>query len=277
MMQAANAAGIPVPRLAWFEEDTSVIGEPFYLMDRVAGRIPLDRPSFHAEGWIAELPIDARRALTNNALATLARLHRLPWREGFEFLAKAHGPGEVGLDRYLGWIERWYAWVAREWLAKGYAFPVLEAGLRYARTHQPENPPVAVLWGDCRLGNIFFASNNLSIAALLDWEMAALGPPELDLAWWLMMERFWSEGVGVKPLAGFPDAAESRALFETHLGRRAENLAYYDILAWLRFSIISLRQVARRIAVGVLPPGADPTAENAINRSLREALERAGA
>jgi aminoglycoside phosphotransferase (APT) family kinase protein len=260
MMETAGKSGLPVPPVLWAEPNPDLLGAPFFVMGKMDGRVPPDLPSYHAVGWITELSPEERRRLSLNALETLAAIHGLD-RRSFDFLDRP-GRGRLGLDRLLAHTEDWFAWAAR-----GLPNPVVEAGLRYLREHQPRDPEVRVTWGDCRIGNIMFA-DDVSVVAVLDWEQAALGPPELDLGWWLMMERFWSEGRGVEPLEGFPDKAETISLYEKMLGRAVDDLPYYEILAYVRFAIIAIRATDLNVQDGIIPQNTTMATNNPITQML---------
>ena len=88
VMRALHAEGsVPVPDVRWFEEDLDVLGDRFLVMPRVAGQVPADNPSYHADGWMAEL-----------APAEQARL----WMAGIDTMAKIHRLDRAGIG--LGWI-----------------------------------------------------------------------------------------------------------------------------------------------------------------------------
>jgi aminoglycoside phosphotransferase (APT) family kinase protein len=108
-------------------------------------------------------------------------------------------------------------------------------------------------WGDARVGNIIFDEHN-RVAAIIDWEMASTGPAEVDLGWWLMMDEFYSTGLGVDPLPGVPDEPSQLRRWEQLMGRSAENLLYYKILAALRFAIICTRTFDHFADKGLLAP-----------------------
>ena len=103
---------VPVPRMFWLEQDATVLGAPFYVMQRVDGRIPPDNPPYHVSGWVAELRPEQRAALWWSGLEVLARIHRLDWRAlGLEFLIPAGGAANP-LARQLDYYERYLAWAA---------------------------------------------------------------------------------------------------------------------------------------------------------------------
>jgi aminoglycoside phosphotransferase (APT) family kinase protein len=78
--------------------------------------------------------------------------------------------------------------------------------------------------------------------------MACLGPGEIDLAWFLMFDDFYSTYRGVQRLAGIPGRSQVIAAYEEAAGRRVHNLEYYDMLALARFAIIFVRASARYCA-----------------------------
>src|SRR5277367_5118323 len=84
--------------------------------------------------------------------------------------------------------------------------------------------------------------------------MAAVGPAELDLGWFLFMADMYSRGFGVPRLEGLPDRAETIALFAEALGRRlSDDLRYYEVLGALRMSICTIRFVDLQVGYGRLP------------------------
>jgi aminoglycoside phosphotransferase (APT) family kinase protein len=245
-MEALAGWPVPVPPLLFHEPDPAVLGRPFYVMGHVEGRVPQTTPSYHATGFVADELGEAERAeLWFNGLTALAELHALDCRRGFDFLRRPHR-GARGLDQYLDWVRDWY-----QWMRAGRAYPIVEAALDHLFANKPRDAPDAVLWGDARIGNVVFDSGN-RVAALLDWEMAALGPAEVDLAWWVVMDQVLSEGLELPRLAGLPDRAESVAFYERASGRPVRHIEYYEILAALRFALVLIRATERYRSVGLV-------------------------
>ncbi|MGH7859884.1 MAG: phosphotransferase family protein [Candidatus Binatia bacterium] len=266
MMEAlARHPTVPVPPLRWLETDAAVLGAPFFLMARVEGRVPPDIAAHQPDNYVIELAPNERAQLCRNGLEVMARLHGIDWRPDFAFLDQPRR-GRAGLDQYLSWVEDWYAWSAH-----GRSFPIIEAGLRHLRKNQPVEPEVRVVWGDARLGNMILAEDH-SVRAVLDWEMAALGPPEVDLGWWIVWEHIWTVESGVDALEGILSRVVTLAAYERLLGRPIESFEYYEVLAAVRAALIFLRGIDKRIEFGVMPPTTRLGADNVASRFLARRL-----
>jgi aminoglycoside phosphotransferase (APT) family kinase protein len=156
------------------------------------------------------------------------------------------------------------------WAAEGGSLPLHEAAMAWLEANRPEEPPVGVNWGDARIGNMMF--RDFEPVAVFDWEMATLGPAEVDLAWWLVLERYSAEGNGQPPLPGFPSRAETIATYESLLGRPVRDLEYYEVWAALRFAIVLVRVIRMMTAHGVIPPGSGVDLENFATAELRRLI-----
>ena len=109
--------------------------------------------------------------------------------------------------------------------------------------------------------------------AVLDWEMVTLGPAEVDLAWWLVLERYHTEGVGAAPLPGFPPRAEVVARWEGIVGRRAQDLFYYEVWGAFRFALVLIRIADQMTEYGVMPEGSGFERNNPATQMLAKMLE----
>jgi aminoglycoside phosphotransferase (APT) family kinase protein len=235
MSALAGQPGVPVPRIRFTESDERVLGAPFYVMDRVPGRVPGDVPSWHRKGWTVDLSPALRTRLHDNGLAALVALHQVDWRPALGFLDP---PGDgTALDRYLAQLERWYEWCEP---SRRFGPDVLAAGLRQVLDHRPGDAAEGVVWGDARVGNMCFA-DDLSVAALFDWESATIGPPGIDLGWWLMFERYLCEAQGLRRLDGVPGREATIARYRELGGAAVPDIAYYELLAAVVMSLITSR------------------------------------
>lgn len=268
VMRALAATDVPVPAVLWQEKDPGILGSPFYLMERVAGRIPPDSPPYHGQGWVTEISPAERSSIWWSGLEILARIHGLDWRALGVLPAPQKGTTPLGAQ--LDYYRRFLGWAAQ-----GGSYPASEAGLAWLERHRPQGEePAALCWGDSRLGNMIFREGRC--VAVLDWEMVTLGNPAQDVAWWLFFDEHHSTGCGIPRLEGIPSAEETVARYEQWAGRPLQHLAYYDVFAAFRFSVIMIRVAQLLGDLGILPAESDFAANNICTRMLLEKLERAG-
>lgn len=228
-MAALANTGIPLPPLVGYEADPEIAGEPFYVMGKVDGEAPPDLPPFTVAGWVHDAPASVQAELYTAGLDMLARIHRL------DVAALDLPELPRGFDDLLDRTEAWYRWAAGP---EGH--PILDQVLVWLREHQPTDPsPDVVNWGDARLGNLIFQGT--SPVAVLDWEMSAIVPGEVDLGWWLFLNRHHTDGMGVPRLPGFPTDPETVQRYSEAIGRPARHVPYYEAFAGFRFAIIFLR------------------------------------
>lgn len=266
-MEILAPTGIPVPKMRWYEEDASVLGQPFYVMDRVEGVIPADHPPFAHGGWLFDATPAQQSALVRSALGVLAELHRLDWRGlGFEFLARPEY-GATPFAQQLGY----YTMMLR-WAAAGRSMPVVEAAHAWLEAKRPADEPAPSLtWGDARIGNMIF--RDFRPVAVLDWEMVTLGPGEVDLAWWLVLDRYHTEGVGAQPLPGFPSRDAIVAQYQDLVGRRVRDLFYYEVWGAFRFALVLIRVADMMTEYGVMPPDSGFERNNPATQMLASMLQ----
>jgi aminoglycoside phosphotransferase (APT) family kinase protein len=122
----------------------------------------------------------------------------------------------------------------------------------------PANDRLVLNWGDSRIGNIIY--RDYLPVAVLDWEMATAGPPEVDVAWLVFMHIFMQDMVtrhGFPGLAGLFEGDQVLSLYEEFSGERLEELSWYIAFAGVRFAIILLRMGLRSAAFSQQPPAED--------------------
>ncbi len=248
---------VPVPPPRWFEPDRSVLGVPFFVMGRVDGRVPADLPPYTFEGWVRNLDPDAQRRLWCSSIDVLAGVHRInPRDHDLRFLDRG-GSGDDDLARYLDREWRYF-----EWAADPEQYPTIRAAHEWLVDHRPADPGPSVMnWGDARLGNIMF--RDVEPVAVFDWEMAALGPREIDVGWSLFLHAFFvdvAEQLGLDPGVAFPDRAATAAWYERRTGVQLQDLEWYEAFAGYRFAAIMTRTNARMVAAGEAEPLEEPEA-----------------
>ena len=265
ILEALHQDGVvPVPRPLWREDDPGVLGAPFYAMERVEGRAALDDPPYTASGWFIDLKPGDRTTVILNGLDTMAQVHATDLdRYGLSSLNRP-GTGDP-LDREISYYEQYYAWAA-----EGRRHPTIEGALGWIHDHRPSDlEPRVLCWGDARPANLL-VRDDLSVAAVLDWEMATLASPLLDLGWWLFMQRHHTEGYGIPAPHGLPDRGATIGHYQRISGHDTTAIDFYEAFAALRGSIIMLRLATMMIEGGILPDDADLLHNNPGSRILAE-------
>jgi len=234
MRAVADASDVRVPRIDFAEPDPAVLGTPFFLMDRIDGRVPSDFPSYHAEGWFADLTAAERERSWWNGITEMERLHRIDWQH-FAFLSGGSQEAPTAGSYIESFVGNWFDWAAQD-----QPYPFVEESLRFLLAHQPPVHQVGLVWNDARLGNTMFRSD-LEVASLLDFEVASLGPPEIDLAHWMYLDDVFSLSFGIPRIDGIPDEAEAIAGFERVYGWKMPYFSYYQAVAALKILVLSIR------------------------------------
>jgi len=164
----------------------------------------------------------------------MGRFHRLDYKQlGFGHLQV---PGVTALQQQLAY---WQDYL--DWALEGDGHAICQAALDWLQSRQPVAEPTVLCWGDARLGNIIFSESLDSVAAVLDWEMAVLGNPVQDLAWFNYLDTTFAEGLGMPRLAGLPGYDETVAQWEEVAGFSARDYDYYLIFAGMRYALILSR------------------------------------
>jgi aminoglycoside phosphotransferase (APT) family kinase protein len=258
---------VPTPEVIAYEPDPAPLGQPFYVMRHVDGRIPDDNPPYALVGWLKDEDPAVQRAHYEQGIDLLAALARVtPAEVGLDlFLAASDTPG---LDRQ---IATWQDLL--EWGREGTDQPTIDAAWEWLDRNRPADPGRdVVLWGDARISNVVFAPDGTP-KAVLDWEMATSGPGEVDLAWYLWLDRQFTDVFGAPRLDGFPGEDALVARWEEGVGHAAADLDWYLVFAGVRFSTVLMRVALRAIADGKVPPDADVYRNHLGTRLLAQTLE----
>ncbi|MGW0579850.1 phosphotransferase family protein [Streptomyces sp. NPDC002920] len=270
MRLVAQRTDLPVPRAIWLEEDPGPLGAPFFVMERVEGRVPPDvMPYTYAGNWLHSASDEEREHLEATTIGLLARLHdQVPAHEA-EFLASP-GEGDV-LRRHVAAQRAYYDWVVAG-LAPS---PLIEAAFDRLAELWPDDPGAPVLnWGDARIGNVVY--DGFEPAAVLDWEMAALAPREVDLGWTIYLHRFFHDltvASGQRGLPGFLRRDRVEARYAELTGHTPRNMEFHTLYAALRHAVVMLRIAYRQAYFGEVALPADPDTLILHHGSLRAMVQ----
>lgn len=259
-----RVSAVPVPAVLGVEQDAGVLGSPFFVMRHVEGRVLPDVPTYHKRGWLTELSPADRTRHWDEGLRALAAIATLP-AGAFAFLAEP-GSSQAPLRQLLTATREYF-----DWAVQGRDVGLLDTAMAHLESTVPAYEDATLSWGDARPGNLLFAPDG-GVAAVLDWEMAALAPAEVDLGWWLFMEDMYSVSAGVPLLEGVPRPDEVVDRWEQLVGRPARDLTWFQVLAGLRMGLVMLRSRDQYVARGILEADATTHLYNPATRQLAALL-----
>ncbi len=228
VLRSLHPAGLPVPQPILFHDDPAPLGTPFYLMERVEGRV------FH-NATLPDVPPSERRAIWMGLADAMAALHSVR-------------PEDVGLGdfgRPGNYFERQIGRWTKQWRASEFGpLPELDRLAEWLPANLPaDDGLVSLAHGDFRMGNMLFHPSEPRVVAILDWELATLGHPLADLGFCCMA---WhtspDEYGGLLGLdfanEGFPTEAEFVARYMAARPDSGPLLPFHIIFALFRFSVI---------------------------------------
>jgi aminoglycoside phosphotransferase (APT) family kinase protein len=227
-ISALAPTAVPVPTPIALCVDESVLGAPFYLMERVDGRV------YRSARQSATLAPEQAAALADAMMRVLADLHSID-------------PAAVGLGDF-GRPEGFLGRQLRRWVAQldaSRSRPLADIDELHAELSErvPASPPPAIVHGDYRLDNLIVGADQ-SIAAVVDWEMTTVGDPLTDLG---ILAVYWdglsslpgsvSEAVG--PDSPFPRSAALIEMYAQHRDVDPSALPWYVAFGYFKLAVIS--------------------------------------
>jgi len=236
ILRAAAAAGVPVPAVHFCEDDASILGSPFFVMEFVAGETLARRLLRDAEY------APARAALPEQLATALARIHAMDARDpalGFLPMPPAEtSPAAAELAR---WEDIYRA-------ATPDPHPAIELALRWLVPRVPAAAERRIVHGDFRIGNVIFGPEGLR--AVIDWELPHVGDPMEDIGW--LCVRSWRFGAPA-PVGGLCDRERFFAAYERAGGVRVDPAAvrWWEVLGNFKWATICIMQ-ARSVLDGAV-------------------------
>ncbi|CAG0968620.1 Putative aminoglycoside phosphotransferase [Burkholderiales bacterium] len=238
VMRALGPTDVPVPRTVLFHVGRDVVGTPFYLMEKLEGRV------FAAHALPGIAPAE-RGAMYRSMAETLATLHRVdPAVVG---LADYGKPGNYFARQAARWSRQWQASRTRD-------NPWLDRMIAWLPAHLPPGEEVAICHGDYRIGNLMFDARAPRVIAILDWELSTLGHPLADLgfnamAWHTRPDEYGGlRGLDLEAL-GIPSLDDHVAHYLRSAGRADGIAPFHVAFALFRFAVI-FEGIAARAAAG---------------------------
>ncbi len=245
LLKALHPQGVPVPRAIARCDDAAIIGAPFYLMEHVDGVIlrgvaPPELPPdpVQAHGTLARL--------SHTFVSTLSQLHAVDvQRDPLAALGRPNGYVRRQVD---GWTRRWHA-------SRTEDVPPMEQAAKWLDAHQPPDRGAALIHNDFKFDNLVLHRPSMErVVAILDWEMATIGDPLMDLgsslAYWVEAGDapvFTMLGLGVTALPGSLRRAELAEAYGTATGRDVSDIAFYYTFGLFKLAVIAQQIYARHV------------------------------
>jgi len=268
MSAVADGSDVPIAPLIGYEPDPSVLGAPFFVMGFVEGVVPIESPMYTLEGFFTELAPASRTTMLTEAVGVMARVHGLDWRAaGLDWLVPDGAEPTVARQ-----LELWSAYGAAA--LKGREHAPYERAEAWLRANLPTGGEPVLCWGDARPGNMIWREDRP--VCVTDFEAASIAPPELDLGWWLMFDRWAHETSGADRLPGEPDRDEQRALYEERSGRSVGDTPWWEVFAAWRYNAIVVQVMNRTVDRGLLPADSTLWRETNVTTCLEELMAEHG-
>lgn len=290
MADVGRLTDVPVPDAMWLEEDPTHVGSEFFVMDRRDGEVPADVLPYNlGDSFLFDAPAADQHRLQNASVSLLAALHSIPNSVAeFDYLAEhvglavdlppmggdttakdgqedqqAAGPagrsGQPGstsltgaqcLTNHIERLRQHY-----EYVKTGIRpAPLIDRAFEWIDANMPAPDTISdpvLLWGDSRIGNVIY--RDFEPVGVLDWEMATIGPREMDISWMIFMHQFFEDVARQLDMPGMPafmrrdDVVE---LYEDLTGYRPTNMDFYRVLSALHHGIIMIQVAKRSILFG---------------------------
>ncbi|MFO0688083.1 MAG: phosphotransferase family protein [Myxococcota bacterium] len=249
LARALEGSDVPHPRYLAGSDDPSILGMPFFLMEAIDGWSPV-------AGGRWESPYDVDLAARHGIGLELARgaasMARFDWRaRGLEGFGRPE-------NFHARQVDRWLAFHAR---IRCRDLPGLDEAAAWLRGHVPRHFKPGLMHGDYQMANVMFAHGTpTNLLAIIDWEMATIGDPLLDLGWVLVAwgpEAADMQHAGFMQAPGLPTRDEMLEHYERCGGPSTGSIDYYVVLARWKLGIV-LEQSYSRLLQGA---GVNPRVE----------------
>lgn len=245
VLAALAGSDVPHPALIAAEPDESVIGAAFYLMEPVDGyNVTLELPP----AFVGDPGAQREMALSMaDAIAALARVD--PVACGLDGFGRWDGWGERQVPRWRKQLDSYAQFEGYD----GPDIPGVDAVGAWLDSHRPDDLRPGVIHGDFHFANVLMHPSEPRVAAIVDWELATIGDPLLDLGHLLAC---WPtrDGGGVTPVASsnLPSTDEVIARYAELGDRDLADLPWFRVLACYRLGLI-LEGTHARACAGLAP------------------------
>ena len=245
VLSALTGSDVPHPGFIASCDDTEVLGASFYLMEPVRGFNMLNGlPDLHKSSE----SIQHRMGLSH--MEALTALGEVDYKAvGLEDFGKIDGYLTRQAPRWLDQLERYK--IYEQWPGLGEAESI-SAIAKWLDDNCPSSFDPGVLHGDAHIANVMFSLDSAEVAALIDWELATIGDPLIDLGWIIAT---WPDADGTQTLllegaewGAYPTIEELIKHYGEHSHRDLSNISWYGVVGCFKLAIILEGTYARYCA-----------------------------
>lgn len=234
VMTALRGSAVPVPEPILYHAEADVLDTPFYLMERIEGRVI----TTYAMPGLS--PEERRRSYDAMARA-LAAIHRFDWAAAS--LSDYGRPGNYFSRQLSRWSQQWEQFRTDD-------NPYLDPVIAWLSARVPPSETLVLCHGDFRIGNLMFGAHEPAVVGVLDWELSTLGHPLVDLAFntqaWQMApdENGGLQGLPIAEL-GIPSEDEYLESYYRYAGSAERMETFHKVFAMFRGAVGSAGVAAR--------------------------------
>jgi aminoglycoside phosphotransferase (APT) family kinase protein len=245
VMRALHDSAVPVPKPILYHATADILDTPFYLMERLDGRIFDDYA-------LAGLTPEMRRAAYADMARVMAAMHCFDWQAAG--LADYGRPGNYFARQFKRWADLWPQY-------RDEPNPDIDHLIEWLGPRIPDSETLTISHGDFRIANLMFHRTEARIIGVLDWELSTLGHPLVDVGFntqaWLLKP---DENGGIRGLdlamLGIPGEAEYLEDYYRQSGSTERMTAFHRAFAMLRAAVGSAGIAARGRSGNAVSPGA---------------------
>jgi len=233
MKALSDLQTVKVPQALYFEENSEILGHPFFVMSQLHGNVPVSSPPYTKEGWLYDASPAQRQKVWYSAVEGLCSIANIEAND-ITFLDKPES-GQTGLQQELDHWRRFMPW------ATGGKEPDLLLELfDWLVRHKPTEKEDGLSWGDARIGNMMFGED-FTLSGIMDWEQANLGGSRQDLGWWLYFDEYYSKWHGHSRLDGMGSRADTLSLWRELTGDDGGDQRWYEVFAGYKVALFTVK------------------------------------
>jgi aminoglycoside phosphotransferase (APT) family kinase protein len=231
IIKALDGTDVPHTEAVAVCDDRGVLGRRFYLMGFIDGWSTMNTPTWP---FPFNNDVEARNGLAFQLIEGIVQMGKVDWQ--------AKGLGDLGRPEgfHQRQVERWTRFLER---IKGRNLPGLDEATRWLASRRPIDFVPGIMHGDYQFANVMFHHGAPArLAAIIDWEMATIGDPKLDLAWalqgWPEDTTVGTADISYVDVTDMPGCAALLAYYAESSGRQVDDFDYYLVLARWKLAIV---------------------------------------